>query len=170
MTIDPILSQLSDLIHSQEIITKLTPILDGIQARLLANREWPQAWESLPLDLFGSGIPDGIKSCWFFVLRGDAIFGAERHPNSHQRSFALEGAAFFEMFADGVWSPYPVNSLDRTLEEQAISIPVNTWHRIKIGPTNFVSLSFHTTQAQELIEETPIGDDLSITQQRLYHA
>jgi hypothetical protein len=36
-----------------------------------------------------------------FVLRADANFGAERHPNSHQRTVALAGTALFEIFVDG---------------------------------------------------------------------
>jgi hypothetical protein len=53
---------------------------------------------------------------------------------------------------------------------EAISIPSNTWHRIEICPQRFVSFSFHTVPANELIEETPLGEDLSVTQKRLYHA
>jgi hypothetical protein len=31
-------------------------------------------------------------------------------------------------------------------------------------------MSFHTIPAEQLIEETPVGEDLSVTTQRLYHA
>jgi hypothetical protein len=43
------------------------------------------------------------------------------------------------------------------------------WHRIAIGPETFVSLSFHTAPASELIEETCVGDDFANTKRRLYH-
>lgn len=43
-------------------------------------------------------------------------------------------------------------------------------HRIAIGPQNLVSLSFHNVPAEALIEETPVGEDLSVKKKRLYHA
>ena len=101
------------------------------------------------------------------MLRAGATFGAERHPNSHQRTVALSGAALFELFVDGRWTPWPIDG--ETESASAVSIPPSVWHRIQIGPTNFVSVSFHTVAADQLIEETPVGDDLSVTKQRLYH-
>jgi hypothetical protein len=124
----------------------------------------------VPLDVFGADVPESIQSCWVFVLRGGGVFGAERHPNSHQRTVALGGTARFEVYDHGAWSPRPVGA--RGVEpdgDTSISIPPNTWHRITIGPETFVSCSFHTVPARELIEETPVGDDLAVTHQRLYH-
>jgi hypothetical protein len=163
---DPILDQLSTQLSNPSIVDKLNPILTRVESKLIANSDWPQAWEPLKLDLFGSDLPISIKSCWFFVLRSGVVFGAERHPNSHQRSLAFKGSALFEVFVDGVWSACPIDSVGT----KAISIPANTWHRIKIGSSNFISLSFHTVSAKELVEETPVNNDLSVTQQRLYHA
>jgi hypothetical protein len=42
-------------------------------------------WETVPLATFGERVPDGIASCWLFVIRPGAVTGAERHPDSHQR-------------------------------------------------------------------------------------
>jgi hypothetical protein len=102
-------------------------------------------------------------------LRAGAIFGAERHPNSHQRTVALAGTAVFEVFVDGAWSPWAVGAgTGSSGLSSTISIPPSVWHRIEIGPENFVSVSFHTVRADRLIEETPVGDDLSTTRQRPY--
>lgn len=163
---DPILDQLSALLSTPGIIDTLSPLRTRVENKLLSNPGLPQAWEPLTLDLFGSDLPGSIQSSWFFVLHAGEVFGAERHPNSHQRSFAFEGSALFEVFVEGAWSACSIDSV-RT---KAISIPANTWHRIKIGPGNFISLSFHTVPAKELIEETPVNSDLSVTRQRLYHA
>jgi hypothetical protein len=75
----------------------------------------------------------------------------------------------FELLRDGVWQPSPVDGSDPQAS-RAVSIPPGTWHRITIGTHDFVSVSFHTVPAHELIEETPVGDDLSSTRQRLYHS
>ena len=128
----------------------------------------PQAWEPLSLGTLGFDTPSDARSCWVFVLRAAATFGAERHPNSHQRTIALSGAALFEVFVDGRWSPWPISG--ETESGSAVSIPPSVWHRIQIGAKNFISVSFHTVAADQLIEETPVGDDLSLTKQRLYHA
>jgi hypothetical protein len=83
---------------------------------------------------------------------------------------ALAGTALFEVFVDAAWSPRAVGAGTGASElSPTISIPTSVWHRIKIGPENFVSISFHTVRADELIEETPVGDDLSTTKRRLYH-
>lgn len=96
---------------------------------------------------------------------------AERHPNSHQRTVALSGTALFEVFIDGSWSPRPASGGEgESQHARAVSIPPSVWRRIRIGPQNFVSVSFHTVPPDQLIEETPIGNDLSNTTQRLYHA
>lgn len=163
---DPILERLSELLKKTEIGNKLNPAMGRVLRVLDATPKEPQAWESLPADFFGLHLPDGIKSGWLFALRSGGIFGNERHPNSWQRSLALDGMAEFEVFADDRWDRHPIGS---GLANRAISIPPNVWHRIKIGDKTFVSLSFHTAETTELIEETSDGDDLSRTRQRLYH-
>lgn len=171
MTNDPVLIDLSELVSKAAAEEPLAGTLARVQRMLSTDRQAPQAWEPVPLDVFGEELPAGIKSCWVFVLRGGGVFGAERHPNSHQRTVALSGSARFEVFDQREWVPRPVDASGREPgASQSISIPPNTWHRIAIGPDTFVSCSFHTVDAHALIEETPVSDDLSITRQRLYHA
>src|SRR5262245_39035875 len=166
---DLVAAELSRALKSPRVRKAIAPALDRVQSALAALPGQPQAWEPVPLGALGFTIPPEIQSCWIFVLRAGATFGAERHPNSHQRTVALTGTALFELFIDGVWSPWPAGGGAGASElGSTISIPPSVWHRIKIGPENFVSVSFHTVGADELIEETPVGDDLSTTRQRLY--
>lgn len=168
MPLDPISENLVNLLKSSRARSALGSALNRVESALASRPGEPQAWESLALDSLGFDVPSEIQSCWIFVLRAGATFGAERHPNSHQRSVALAGTARFEVFVDGAWSLRPVGT--EPSESPAISIPRSVWHRIEIGPRNFASLSFHTVPSSELIEETPIDDDLSMTKRRLYHA
>jgi hypothetical protein len=169
MSHDAILKQLSDALAKAVGVKSFTATLDRVQGELTAHPSQPQAWEPVPLEVLGTPVPAPIKSCWVFVLRGAGVFGAERHPNSHQRTIALSGSARFEVFEGGEWSPRPVDAA--TPGRESISIPPNTWHRITIGPEGFVSCSFHTVPADELIEETPVNaEDLSVTRERRYHA
>lgn len=168
---DPIAVELSHSIRSSRVRKAIAPTLARVESALFARPDQPQACEPLVLSSLGFEIPAGIRSCWIFVLRADAAFGAERHPNSHQRTVALSGTALFEVFIDGSWSPRPVSGAEGESQHAcAVSIPPSVWHRIRIGPQNFVSVSFHTVPPDQLIEETPIGNDLSNTKQRLYHA
>lgn len=166
---DSVLDELSRVLAKAQGVDSFASALARVQGELAAHPNEPQAWEPLPLEMLGTAVPASIKSCWVFVLRGAGVFGAERHPNSHQRTIALSGSARFEVFEDGQWSPRPLDAA--TPDGASISIPPNTWHRITIGPEGFVSCSFHTVPAEELIEETPVTPgDLSVTQQRRYHA
>jgi hypothetical protein len=169
MKTDPVITRLLKLIAQPEIGFKLAPLLARVEADLLSHPKLPQAWEPLPLSLFGREMPIEIKSCWFFVLRKGALFGAERHPNSHQRSFALKGSCLFEVFDKKTWAPHPLDAVGKSIKSRTLSIPPGTWHRLTVGPSNFVSLSFHTVPAKKLVEETPVGKDLSVTKKRVYH-
>ena len=149
-------------------LQKLSPVLTRILDTLNNSTELPQAWEPLREGFFGKPLPGGIVSCWAFALRGRGIFTSERHPNSWQRSIGIRGSALFEVHEDGQWQPRPVTASESDLSARAVSIPPNVWHRITIGPETFVSLSFHTAPASELIEET-CGDDFTNIKSRLYH-
>jgi hypothetical protein len=167
---DPVAVEISRALKSSRVRVALAPALARVQSALAGLPGQPQAWEPVPLDSLGLAVPREIQSCWIFVLRAGATFGAERHPNSHQRTVALAGTALFEVFVDGGWSPWAVDGGPGASElGSTISIPPSLWHRIKIGPEDFLSISFHTVRADQLIEETPVGDDLSTTRQRLYH-
>lgn len=163
---DQVLAELIHVVESKAVANKLKPAVADVLDALIASPKEPQAWEPLQQDFFGARLPDGIKSGWLFALRNGAVFGNERHPNSWQPSIALQGAAEFELLLDGVWKKFVIHPSGSA--DGAVSIPPNVWHRIRIGPKVFVSLSFHTAPASELIEETSEGDDLTRTKRRLY--
>ncbi len=168
---DQVATKLSHMLSSSRHSEVIAPMLARVERSLADHPGQPQAWEPLTLGTLPFQMPAGVRSCWVFVLRAGASFGAERHPNSHQRTVALSGDALFELFIDGDWSQRPIRTSDSENDSvSAVSIPPSVWHRITVGPTNFVSMSFHTVPAEQLIEETPVGEDLSVTTQRLYHA
>jgi hypothetical protein len=166
---DPVMVELDRFLRDLREPQKLFRVLTRLSSALDESRDQPQAWEPLPADFFGHPLPAGIASCWAFALRSGGVFTSERHPNSWQRSIGIRGNALFEVYEDGQWQPRPVNASSPELKWKSVSIPPNIWHRIKIGPETFVSLSFHTAPAAELIEETCEGDDFTKTNQRLYH-
>ena len=122
----------------------------------LARTSDAMAWEVVPLDLFAR-LPEGIRSAWVFAIRGGARTEPERHPNSHQRSLSLIESGSFELRPAGSWIPHPlVSGHAAPLGERWVTIPPSTWHRLVVGPRDWGMLSFHTCQAEELIEESPV--------------
>jgi len=161
---------------------KIQPVVDRVRAELAHNSEAVMAWEPIPVETFGRGLPQGIRSGWIFILRAGADTGPERHPNSHQRMMTLEGTGDMRTESrkeelrtkraeDGInWrSNVLVNDPDAPLKRRWISIPPNTWHRPVVGKdAHWVVVSFHTVPAEELIEEKPDFDRGRGTRQKRY--
>ena len=157
--------------RSDELRAEIGPIFDSVCTALSEKPEALMTWEPIPLDIFGQGLPQEIRSGWIFVLRAGADTGAERHPNSHQRMMTVNGSGDMEVRAEvralhgesltglaASSSTWPSNILvsdpNAPLERRWISIPPNVWHRPVVGKdADWVVLSFHTVPAEELIEE-----------------
>ncbi len=168
--VDPVLTELDDRRRAYTAVNVFSPIVAALVDRLHQRPDAIQAWEPIDTARLGFELPAGVVSTWLFVLRPRATFPSERHPNSWQRSLALGGRATFELYSDGVWVPHVLDGGRATIAERAVSIQPGVWHRIEVGAEPFVSLSFHTVEATELIEETSIGGDLSQTRVRRYAA
>src|SRR5437660_2676130 len=152
------LEKLDTIVRSGELRAKIYPVVDRVSAALSQKPEALMTWEPIPLDIFGEGLPQEIRSGWIFVLRAGADTGAERHPNSHQRMMTLHGSGDMRVRADAASSTWQSNVLvsypSAPLERRWISIPPNVWHRPVVGRhVDWVVISFHTVPAEELIEE-----------------
>src|SRR5262245_40335367 len=51
----------------------------------------PFVWSVIDLSAFGGELPEGIKSCWVFVLKGGVPSGCHYHPNSVQHMVVVRG-------------------------------------------------------------------------------
>jgi hypothetical protein len=165
---DRILVALDRDARASAVSAALAPTVTALLHQLNAAAHPLQAWQPLDADVVGLRLPEGIVSVWLFALRACGSFPSERHPNSWQRSVELQGRATFEIYRDSAWHAHPLNGAATSADGRAISIPPNVWHRIEVGAEPLVSLSFHTVPADQLIEETCVGDDFSRTERRLY--
>ena len=103
-----------------------------------------------------SGPPETIRSSWVFILREGAVTGAERHPNSVQRTLSWSGAGDLMTRTGGRWTSHRLASNRRApLGRRWITIPAATWHQVVVRDGHWVVLSFHTALAEDLIEERP---------------
>ena len=96
VTDDPVVAALNDVVGSDSAAAIIATTLQRVLRQLDASAKL-MAWETVPLSVFAGGLPESIRSCWIFVIRAGAATGAERHPNSHQRSFSLMGGGTFEL-------------------------------------------------------------------------
>ena len=80
-----ILQTLDELVRRSSVIATINSIVTHVEQKLARNPDALLAWQPIPLNTYGVGLPSMIRSSWVFILRARATTGAERHPNSHQR-------------------------------------------------------------------------------------
>src|SRR6266704_5523212 len=95
-----LLEALDAIVGSEEIRAQIYPIVERVRTELARNEKVQMTWEPIPLTIYGSALPSGIRSSWVFVLRGGATTGAERHPNSHQRLMSFEATGDLQTEAE----------------------------------------------------------------------
>jgi hypothetical protein len=163
-----ILERLDAAVRDSAAAARISRIVERVDGILARDPEAIEAWEPIPLDVYGSRLPDEIRSSWVFVLRHGVATGAERHPNSRQRMVSWRGAGDFQVHDGQRWRSHLMTSgPDESLLERWISIPPNTWHQGVVGDADWAVVSFHTVPAGELIEERP-GPDEATTRRRRY--
>jgi hypothetical protein len=152
-----LLETLDAVLRSENVRKQISSVVLRVHEQLAGRQDALMSWEPLPLESFGTALPNEIRSAWVFVLRAGADTGAERHPNSHQRMMAFNGSGDMRTGERGVWkSNVLISDPDAPLEQRWISIPQNVWHRPVIdAAADWVVVSFHTVSAEELIEERP---------------
>lgn len=138
-------------------------VLSRIAKRVLATLARApgeiEAWEAVPLDVYGA-LPPEIGSSWVFALRKGVATGAERHPNSWQRMFTWSGGGDFQVHDGKRWVSHHLSTnRSAPLQDRWLSIPPDTWHQGVVGDEDWVVVSFHTVPKGELIEERPDPED-----------
>src|SRR5262245_17308836 len=154
------LGLLEQLVRRPAARVSIDEAIVRLERLLRADAGAQMAWETLPLSLFDPGIPETIRSIWVFILRGGVVTGAERHPNSYQRSLSYSGGGDVQTKEEGRWQTSPLVSDPKApMEKRWASIPVNTWHQWVVSEGDWAVVSFHTVPAEQLIEERPARDD-----------
>ncbi len=163
------LTVLDQLVRRPAVRTSIDEAIVRLEELLRADPGAQMAWETLPLSLFDPGLPETIRSSWVFILRGGAVTGAERHPNSHQRTLSYRGAGDFQTKKEGRWRSHALVSDPKApIAKRWVSIPVNTWHQVVVRGGHWTVVSFHTAPSEELIEERPGRDEARAGSRRLY--
>lgn len=155
-----ILRTLNAAVFAPAASTELSAISERVLATLARGPREIEAWEAVPLALYGTDLPAQIKSSWMFILRRGVTTGAERHPNSIQRMTSWQGGGDFQVYDGRRWKSHVLSSDMRgPLEARWITIPAETWHQGVVGDRDWLVVSFHTVPAEELVEERPDPSD-----------
>jgi len=140
-----------NLLAARIAAPQIQALLSGLDVGLKralaeAPSEEKSTFCAIPLNLYGE-LPDGIRSSWLFHLRAGLSHPAERHPNSIQRMFAFDTPGWFDWWEGSRW-------VSQLLEPggDGLSIPANSWHRMPAQPNPWTVVSFHTAEAEALIE------------------
>jgi hypothetical protein len=151
-----ILERLDAAVSSPGAREALARIAARVEETLRRGAEAIEAWEVVPLDVYGEGLPSDVGSSWIFVLRHGVTTGAERHPNSRQRMVTWSGGGDIQVHDGERWRSHLLAvPSGRPLEDRWISIPPDTWHQGVVSGEDWVVVSFHTVPAEELVEERP---------------
>jgi hypothetical protein len=164
-----ILQSLDEIVRRESVRSVLDSLIPRVDQKLKKDPEALLAWEPVPLDTYGKGLPDTIRSSWVFIVRAQAESGAERHPNSHQYMMSYRGTGDLQVMTGEKWeSNLLVADAEKGIEKRWVSIPPYTWHQAVTAKENWVVVSFHTAPEDELMEERPDPTDTQLTRQRLY--
>lgn len=164
-----ILQDLDEIVRRESAKAVIDSLVPRVEQKLKKDSEALLAWETVPLDTYGKGLPDIIRSSWVFIVRAQTKSGAERHPNSHQYMMSYRGTGDLQVRKDERWdSNLLVSDPEKGIENRWVSVPPYTWHQAVAPKKNWVVVSFHTALEDELIEERPDPSDNELIRQRFY--
>lgn len=140
----------------EEVNVALTEAHHAATEKLQADPRSSAAVETLDLELF-SDVPMEIGTIRVAVIREGFDGGFERHSNSTQVLFSLEGTGETHVQTDRGWR------VDRygngpALEDRWHVVPQAVWHKSAApGPGNWTVVAFHTAREvqDEFVDERP---------------
>ncbi len=102
----------------------------------------PFIFQVLDIEKFRNELPENIESIWVFVLKEDTPTVEHYHPNSIQHCIMAEGVGKVK-----------IDGITKDLKElELLIIPERIPHEFFPGPEKIVLFSFHTCEAEDLIE------------------
>lgn len=107
----------------------------------------PYAVVPLPLETFGDSLPDQVGSIRVAAFYPNASTRIERHPNSTQFLFSLEGFGETQVLRNGKWESdtYGTSVEQVSLEASWHLVEQNVWHRsMGQGSIPWVLVAIHT--------------------------
>jgi len=111
----------------------------------------PFVWSVIDRNSIGSELPEGIKSCWIFLLKKDVPSGCHYHPNSIQHMVTIKGQGMSKV-AGEYKRMARFGSANESLADLWCVIGKGVHHEFFPEEEDMVVISFHTCEANELEE------------------
>jgi len=149
-----LLSLLEERAHQDAAASVIRAAISEAEAELEADPSKLAASRQIPLGVFGDDLPSGVRSCRVFALRRNTAFKTERHPNSHQRFLSLRHWGKIRVFTGSDARERTVQTgLRAAITDRWVSLPANIWHQPVAGDQGWVTLTFHSADESDLIDE-----------------
>jgi len=117
----------------------------------ISHSQEPFVWSVIDLNSMDLDLPEGIKSCWIFVLKKDVPSGCHYHPNSVQHMVMIKGQGTSKV--GGVIKRMTrFESTDDSLTDKWFVINKGVTHEFFPEGEDMIVVSFHTCEASELEE------------------
>lgn len=153
--------------NTEDRIQYLKKLIRKSKNQMLINNAWAEAdeklsadpkctvsIESLDVSAFGCDAVDIIGTCRLSIYRAGTAYHRERHLNSTQIVFSLEGSGEINVLEkNGSWRIDHIGKMDNgSLAPLTHWVPAGVWHQpLASKDQNWVVLAFHT--AREIKDE-----------------
>lgn len=111
----------------------------------------PFVWSVIDPNTIDSELPEGIRSCWIFVLKKDVSSGCHLHPNSIQHMVTIKGRGTSKV-AGVEKRMLQFGSSNDSLADKWYVIGKGVPHEFLPEGEDMIVVSFHTCEANELEE------------------
>ena len=146
-------NDLEKLNTAVEFLIRQKTFLDTIEqlSEEINHCEERFVWSVIDPNSIAPGLPQCIKSCWIFVLKKDVSSGCHYHPNSIQHMVTIKGRGLSRV---AVISKRMVEfgSSNDSLVDKWYVIGKGVAHEFFPEEEDMIVLSFHTCEANELVE------------------
>ncbi|MDP9196158.1 MAG: hypothetical protein M3O22_05240 [Pseudomonadota bacterium] len=113
---------------------------------------------TVPLQDLPVAPPSFIQTLRMAAFRPGLEMERERHPNSFQFLYCIEGTGETRVLRNGVWEADSYGSdRNEAFENRWHAVPDNTWHQsVATGSASWILATFHTAQNVQDEYEVPI--------------
>ena len=143
-----ILEALDHIINDPNIKDSLAPFIEEAK-----QTKEDFASITVPISLFKDMLPKEINLCRIFVLRAKKASRVEKHTNSFQRTLTIIGSGNTKILNNNTWTSNLRKDSDKVIENRWLSIPADTWHQPLAEEEDWITITFHTADADEIIDE-----------------
>jgi mannose-6-phosphate isomerase-like protein (cupin superfamily) len=148
-----IVSDLEKLNTAVEFLINQKTFLETIEqlSEKINHSQEPFVWTVIDLNSIDHELPEGIRSCWIFVLKKGVSSGCHYHPNSIQHMVTIKGQGMSKVAGINKRMVQFGSSTD-SLADIWYVIGKGVPHEFFPETEDVVVVSFHTCEANELEE------------------